>query len=52
MADASFKLFHVCKEGISMHVKSETNNGGASAMKKDFGRENISRLCIRYITCI
>ena len=36
------KLFHNCKWGISIHLKSKTNNGNAPAMGKDFRHENIS----------
>ena len=40
------KLFHNCKWGISIRLKSKTNNGNAPAMRKDFRYENISGCCI------
>ena len=36
------KLFHNCKWGISICLKSKTNNGNALAMRKDFRHENVS----------
>ena len=40
------KLFHNCKWGQGIRLKSKTNNGSAPAMRKDFLHGNISGCCI------
>ena len=40
------KLFHNCKWGISIRLKSKTNYGSAPAMRKNFRHENISGCCL------